>query len=293
MGVARPFARSAAGDASARKPYDLIDEPTGDAYRGLVKGALSQCDTAALRIPAGERPPALTQFLESLRPHFRGDLPGDSGGVVRFTLDSASAELLAHAVDSLYAWRAPDLPENLVILRRDGTPWLMSMSAQRLGYIEVTSFEKLLLGRAAPTLPPLLIHRAARDAILAVFERRFEEQLEVLTAELVRYGQSVIDEGRDGLVDTLGAWMDSGIPSRVEVAIDVVAELGLDELLGDLQSLAAREAMGETGVPPVLENTPPLRDRWIARHRDRITRARVRLGDTPEPDPGRSAQASD
>src|SRR6202035_6045912 len=50
----QPLLRTTRGDVSARKTYDLLDEPTGPDYAGLLECALLQCTTAGgTRRPLG------------------------------------------------------------------------------------------------------------------------------------------------------------------------------------------------------------------------------------------------
>jgi hypothetical protein len=174
----RRFVRTARVDVSARKIYDVIDEPVGPEYDALLDTALTQCSTLVLSVRPDGLEATAADVLEKLEPH-RQAAPGDA--VARFALDRDTVSILKQAARGLYAWRSPVLPANLCLLRGDGSPWLVSIAAERLGYLELTPFEKLLLGRAAPGLAAVLAHQAARDAILAYFERRYEAQVESLT----------------------------------------------------------------------------------------------------------------
>ena len=97
-----------------------------------------------------------------------------AGSLVRYALSRESVTVLQEATGGLYGWQHPGLPDNLCLYRGDGSPWLVSSAGAHIGYLEVSPFEKLLIGRTAPGLIAVLAHQSARDAILAYMERRFE-----------------------------------------------------------------------------------------------------------------------
>jgi hypothetical protein len=271
----RPFLRTARVDISARKTYDVIDEPTGPEYDALLESALTQCSTVVLTVrPNGEEPRARA-VVDELGPHRLQD--GATGPVFRYRLSRDTVAILKRSARGLYEWRHPGLPENLCLLRADGTPWLVSIAAERLGYLELTPFEKLLLGRAAPGLAAVLAHQAARDAILAYLERRYETHLDALTAEVERFARTVLDEGREGLVDAIADWLDSDEPARVSVALEMIGTLGLAELRGEVSTLNRAVLADTAPVPHVYRSNLVLRERWKARRRQQLERVMEQL----------------
>ena len=260
--------RTARVDVSARKIYDVIDEPVGPEYDALLDSALTQCSTVVLSVRPDTLEPAANEVLDKLEPHRRAS----GGAVARFALDRDTVTILKQAARGLYAWRSPSLPENLCLLRGDGSPWLVSIASERLGYLELTPFEKLLLGRAAPGLAAVLAHQAARDAILAYFERRYESQVESLTAEVERYSRGLLDEGRDGLIEALVDWLESDEPARVTVALDVVADLHITELRTEVATLHKAAMSDALPVPLAYRSNLVLRERWKAQRRRQLSR---------------------
>ena len=113
--------------------------------------------------------------------------------------------------------------------------------ALHIGYLEVSPFEKLLIGRTAPGLIAVLAHQSARDAILAYMERRFESNVASLTEQLTEYARIVIGDGREGLVDALEDWMRSGEEARISAALEVARALRLVELRDTVAVDAARD----------------------------------------------------
>jgi hypothetical protein len=266
----RPFLRSTRVDVSARKTYDVIDEPVGPEYDALLDSALTQCSTLVLTMRHDGEEPRARAVVDELGPHRLQD--GAQGPVLRYRLSRETVAILKRSARGLYAWRHPALPENLCLLRADGTPWLVSISAERLGYLELTPFEKLLLGRAAPGLAAVLAHQAARDAILAYFERRYETHVEALTAEVERFARTVVEEGREGLVDAMADWIESDDPARVSAALDVIGAVGLTELRGEVAALSRAVIADTAPAPRVYRSNLVLRERWKARRSRQVQR---------------------
>jgi hypothetical protein len=273
----RPIRRTSGTDVSARKTYDLIDEPTGPDYDALLDCALVQCATAVLTT-RGDAPGSDARgALDALEPHLQDRSEVAGGTVHRYALDGDTVVTLKATTRGLYGWRQPALPADLCLLRRDGSPWLVSIAAERLGYLELTPFEKLLLGRAAPGLAAVLAHQVARDAILAYFERRLEAHLEALTSAVEEYARSMAGEGRDGPVQALARWLESGEESRVSVALDVAGALRLDELAGEVARLQLAAAEEPADAPDMYRSNLVLHERWKARRRRQLERVLEQL----------------
>ena len=178
---------------------------------------------------------------------------------MRYALSRESVTVLQEATGGLYGWQHPGLPDNLCLYRGDGSPWLVSSAGAHIGYLEVSPFEKLLIGRTAPGLIAVLAHQSARDAILAYMERRFETNVATLTEQLTDYARIVIADGREGLVDALEDWMRSGEEARVSAALEVARALRLVELretvAAMLRAAVQRRRGGPRGVP-IRASTP-------------------------------------
>jgi hypothetical protein len=274
-----PVLRSQQSDVSARKTYDLIDEPVGADYDALLDCALTQCSTVVLTVPAGEEDPEARAVLDDLAPQLLVASDSPRGSVRRYALTRDTVAIMKRAARGLYAWRSPALPQDVSLLRPDGSPWLVSIATERLGYLELAPFEKLLLGRAAPGLAAVLAYQAARDAILAYFERRIESHVDALTIEAEQYANSVVDEGRDELVEALAGWMESGEEARVHVALEVAGALRLTELRGDVLALHRTTELPDE--PDAYRSNVVLRERWRVRRRRLIERTLQRLSEEP------------
>jgi hypothetical protein len=72
--------------------------------------------------------------------------------VYLYRLTSESSDLLKDAATGLYAWQEPDLPEDLHLLRADGTTWLGSVAHHRDGWLEVDGEEYRQVMESIPEL---------------------------------------------------------------------------------------------------------------------------------------------
>jgi hypothetical protein len=75
--------------------------------------------------------------------------------VNQYRLDEASVPLLADAADGLFDWVQPALPEDLCLLRLDGTPWLVNIAHEEEAWLMLPDEEyQQLVGK----LPQLAAH---------------------------------------------------------------------------------------------------------------------------------------
>ncbi len=255
--------RLSSTDISGRRTYDLIDEPAGDEYRALLDTAASKCTMAVLQLP-GTPDAHAKEIIEKLAEFRHGDT---KSATARYAFNRKSLPVFLEAVDRLYAWQHPELPANLCLFREDGTPWLISVSEQRLAYLELTPFEKLLLSRAIPAVGASLAYEAAYDAIMVYFERRWEDVHDSLGSELVTYADQLRRENPDGVEDAVRAWLQSRSPERIEIALQLIRDLNLQEFWDEVNELLESYALKKTDITPaVFKSHPVLRDRWRTRY---------------------------
>ena len=118
-------------------------------YQRLLGHAVAFCGTALLvvRDSLQLEPSArlvfqkLAKFLRSAqkRAEWPGTklLHGTAATVYEYEYNEALAHLLQSMAHGLYEWRQPRFPEDLCLLRPDRNPWLVSISHERDGYLEL------------------------------------------------------------------------------------------------------------------------------------------------------------
>ncbi len=79
-------------------------------------------------------------------------LDGELAEVYEGELSHHAAETLAEAAGSLLEFQQPSLPEDVSLLRKDGSPWLISCAHEGDIYLELTVDELGELQRIAPWL---------------------------------------------------------------------------------------------------------------------------------------------
>ena len=141
-------------------------EPRGALYRDLIRHAVVDCNIALLVVqtmPLEQRgQEVLTRLAAFLIEKVESsEWPGTkllnrTGWVFRYRFEPESAEILAGAADALYDWLQPNLPEDICLLRADGTPWLVSIAHEKDGYLELSQEEKARLFDALPAFRSLI-----------------------------------------------------------------------------------------------------------------------------------------
>jgi hypothetical protein len=79
-------------------------------------------------------------------------LSDDSALVSRYSLTPQTSAILGGAVEGLFEWIGPGLPEDLCILRADGSPWLVTIAHERDAYLELRDGERATLTENVPSL---------------------------------------------------------------------------------------------------------------------------------------------
>lgn len=147
----------------SRVTYNIVHQPQGDLYRRLIETALRRCTgflvvvrkTVTLAVSARRTLKELDPFLEGTSE--QAEWPGTQltdgrAAVSRYRLNRDSAVVLSQAANGLYGWLQPELPEDLCLLRADGTPWLVTISHERDAFLVLASDEFDALRSALPDL---------------------------------------------------------------------------------------------------------------------------------------------
>lgn len=149
-----------------RQTYDLVEEPTGAAYRKLLGVALAECATFQLVHKRREMTPSVRSVLSQLDPFLIEKLRGNTwpgseavgwqAELYRFRLTPDSAAVLERVAHGLYSWTQLDLPEDPSFVRADGSLWLATTTHERDAFFELNSDE---LNRLVASVPDLRLRR--------------------------------------------------------------------------------------------------------------------------------------
>jgi hypothetical protein len=143
--------------------YNIQEEPEGALYCRLLTAGQDKCRFVVLvirrTIKMNENGiQALTQLEPYKISSVETDewpstkLVDDTATVLTYSYEKASVDLLMGCSDRLYGWQQPDLPEDLCLLRPDGSPWLVTISHENDGYLMLSPEEKASLISSFPDL---------------------------------------------------------------------------------------------------------------------------------------------
>lgn len=146
-------------------PYQITGEPAGAEYEALLKfsarrakcGLLVRRATITLKAP-GER------VLTRLRPYLLSQSDeaswpgtklwfGHTAEVFRFAPLGPAIQILLEAASHLFAWKQPELPEDLCFERGGGAPLLVSISHEKHAQLYLTDDEASDIRASIPNLP--------------------------------------------------------------------------------------------------------------------------------------------
>ncbi len=146
-----------------RTVINLVKEPRDEVYRDLLDFALHDCSIGILVVrpdielnPVGLHAVKLFEpFLNDKRTEkqWPGTLLTDgTAEVLSYVYSRELCSLLQKQVNGLYEWAQPGAPEDLCLLRPDGSPWLVSISHEKDGYLELNQDERERLLAKVPEL---------------------------------------------------------------------------------------------------------------------------------------------
>jgi hypothetical protein len=212
-----------------RAVFDLLAEPIGDLYQDLLDFAVGECGIALLVLhktpPLSEYGAAvmaqLERFLRSREqshtwPGTEIDPSGEPASVFRYDYGPECAGVLKQATNRLYGWVQPELPEDLCLLRGDGSHWLVTLVHDHDGYLCLSPEEKDRLVEALPRIAPRLRDSRCREASSAV-EREVMRFL-VAWDPYDYYGGSPEDDGGVEAQAIIYALMSGEIQGEAKLA---------------------------------------------------------------------------
>ncbi len=143
-----------------RYTYDTFSDIEGELYHSLLVLAMQFVRLGGFVVRSqGE---TINQVLEEFLPYFvedslQTDWPGtqlttSQERVTTFELNPVTLELLQQKSNSIFSWILPDLPEDLFLLREDGTPWMGSVAHEGYIFFELTEDESRIFFDAFPSL---------------------------------------------------------------------------------------------------------------------------------------------
>lgn len=155
-----------------RSVFTLVDQPLGDTYRLLIEALAAGAVEATLvvRDELGLGPEA-ERLLRDLADQggrrersssWAGTTLIDSdAALMRVRLSRGVTEILASAVSGLYEWSQPERPEDLCLLRADGSTALGTISHESDAFMELDADEYASLLSSVPGLSAILVKGSA------------------------------------------------------------------------------------------------------------------------------------
>lgn len=148
--------------SAGRTNWRVLHQPKGGVYRLVIEHALGLCSHALL-VDEGPLTESGKSVLDSVKPYVveatvSSEWPGTrlldgvEAMVYKFVLTRESSEILKGAVNRLYDWKPPWMPEDLCLLRADGSPWLVTEASGASAYFLLSHEEKESLVSRIPML---------------------------------------------------------------------------------------------------------------------------------------------
>lgn len=143
-----------------KKAIRLRSEPYGDGYKALIDYAIANGDTFVVGVHRYEGideevslytknyADLLTKLLPFRVAEYTFEELRQTSGVAytpgvyyAYRCCEEAGALLKEAADSLYAWRGPDLPEDLTFRDREGNDFLLNIAHEEIGRLSVEEAE--------------------------------------------------------------------------------------------------------------------------------------------------------
>jgi len=136
-----------------RAVYNIVKEPSGDAYRRLIVFCSQHASEMLLVVRQVQNLAASGQstlsYLEAIGATWvdATEWPGTRltrGGIARvyhIPINRESVARIASTVDDLYAWLSPEQPEDLCFIRADGEDIFATISHERDAYLTLSDQE--------------------------------------------------------------------------------------------------------------------------------------------------------
>lgn len=145
---------------SERRDYTLDAELSAEDFRGVLRAGAEACAVVEFVVrPSLPLVAAGQFFLESLHPYLHSTFDAPAEGehharVFRYVYSRGVIDRVGRAASSIYDWRQPDRPEDLALLRADGSRWLSSDARGRRVIFTLSDPER---ARLVDQVPPLAV----------------------------------------------------------------------------------------------------------------------------------------
>ena len=151
------------------KSYRIALEPENDVYAGLLNSSLTLSSEGLLVVrDTIDLAKGGAAILTRLRPFIVAEtresrwpgtmlLDDQTASIFRFSICADSVNVLLHSARRLYDWQQPERPEDLGLVRANGTPFLISIAHESEAYLVATDNELERLRKAVPNLGPLVL----------------------------------------------------------------------------------------------------------------------------------------
>jgi len=155
------------GRRPLRRTFEIGSEPRGRTYNDLLYRAFPWCAElwlVVVPLPGSGDPllPRAHVVLRELEPHLSAatdetEWPGTrletgTARVHRYRLHPEVLDVVAGATDHLYGWRHPELPQDLALVRGDGTPFLATVTNEDWAALTLDDEERQVLSGDLPEL---------------------------------------------------------------------------------------------------------------------------------------------
>jgi hypothetical protein len=148
--------------------YMLSAKPVGQTYRRLIECLAELCDVALLVVRDGVSLSADgRQVLDRLAPFLIGTelsaewpgtrLSGREARVYRYSLSPGCVAVLENGVYGLFDWQQPGRPEDLCLLRNDGSAVLTSIAHEEDCFVTLSDEDLAAVHAKCPDIHRLLV----------------------------------------------------------------------------------------------------------------------------------------
>lgn len=147
--------------------FALKRELRGTLYREVLRYGLNFCTEGVLLVRPYyscsesarrviERLSAFPSSNKEMLPWSGAQLFDSGAEVKRFLYCQETLEVLLEVSKKIFDWEQPSLPEDLTLIRPDGSDWLVAMSHSRQAFLSLSREERLDIVHAIPRINTII-----------------------------------------------------------------------------------------------------------------------------------------